>query len=384
MVLSSAPRFVVLGGAGAIGRIIVRDLFESNRKNEILVADYDHEGAHNICRSYRSRRVSHGFGDARDPATLASLLAGYSIVINCTRHQFNLNVMQAALRAHVHYIDLGGLFLWTRRQLRVKRPFAEAGLIAVLGMGCAPGLTNVMAATAASQLERVESIRIRVGGIDFNARDGDFAFPYSAQTIIEELTLPPWKWSGGRFVQTEPRSGWESIDFGTPVGRMSVVMTRHSEIATLPLRIRNKGLRYADFKVGFDRSFVQEVMKRFRAGWSVRDFEALPASRSAPNDYEITRVIVRGGKHRIVMDCHARSNAKWHASAGDMDTACPASIVAQMVAGGSICKPGVWAPEDIVPADQLFEECRKRGLKFLKTTDEGTTKTQKHKERPHQ
>jgi lysine 6-dehydrogenase len=364
MVLNSAPRFVVLGGAGAIGRIIVRDLFESNRRNEILVADYDREGAHNLARSYRSRRVSHVFGNAQDPGSLASVLAGYSVVINCTRHQFNLTVMEAALRARVHYIDLGGLFLWTRRQLRLKRRFAEAGQIAVLGMGCAPGLTNVMASAAASQFERIESIRLRVGGIDFNARDGDFAFPYSAQTIIEELTLPPWKWSGGRFVQNEPRSGWEWIDFGPPVGRISVVMTRHSEIATLPGRLRKKGLRYADFKVGFDRGFVQEVMRRFRAGWSVRDFEALPASRSAPNDYEITRVIVRGGKRTVVMECHARSNSKWHASAGDIDTACPASIVAQMIAGGSILKPGVWAPEDIVPADQLFEECRKRGMKF--------------------
>jgi len=201
-----------------------------------------------------------------------------------------------------------------------------------------------------------------VGGIDFNAREGDFAFPYSAQTIIEELTLAPWKWSGGRFVQSEPRSGWEWIDFGTPVGRISVVMTRHSEIATLPLRFKKKGLRYADFKVGFNRDFVQEIMKRFRAGWSIRDFEALPASRLAPNDYEITRVIVRGGKRTVVMECHARSNAKWHASAGDIDTACPASIVAQMIATGTIRNPGVWAPEDIVPGDLLFEECRKRGI----------------------
>src|SRR5437879_6050289 len=107
MVLSSAPRFVVLGGAGAIGRIIVRDLFESSRKNEILVADYDREAASNLATTYRSRRVSHAFADARDVERLTSVLAGYSIVINCTRHQFNLNVMESALRAHVHYLDLG-------------------------------------------------------------------------------------------------------------------------------------------------------------------------------------------------------------------------------------------------------------------------------------
>ena len=123
-----------------------------------------------------------------------------------------------------------------------------------------------------------------------------------------------------------------------------------------------KGLRYADFKVGFDRTFVRELMKRMRAGWSIRDFEELPAPRSAPNDYEISRVIVQGGKQTIVMDCHARSNAKWHACAGDIDTACPASIAAQMIVAGTIDKSGVWAPEDVVPADLLFKELRQRGL----------------------
>jgi saccharopine dehydrogenase-like NADP-dependent oxidoreductase len=364
MVLKNGPRFVVLGGAGAIGRIVVRDLFESKRKNEILVADYNLAAASDLAGKYRAGRISAAAADVRDTDRLFSLLAGHSVVINCTRHQFNLQVMEAALRARVHYIDLGGLFLWTRRQLKLNSRFRAAGVIAVLGMGCAPGLTNVMAAMTGAQVDRVDSIRIRVGSVDFNRTDNDFAFPYSAQTIVEELTLSPWKWNRGRFVQSKPRSSWESIDFGPPLGRISLVMTRHSEIATLPRRFRTKGLRYADFKVGFDRGFVREVMKRLRSGWTVRDFEALPAPRTAPNDYEISRVAVRSGKQTIVMDCHARSKAAWHASAGDIDTACPASIAAQMIAGGIIDKPGVWAPEDIVPADLLFAECAARGMEF--------------------
>jgi lysine 6-dehydrogenase len=365
MVLNRAkPRFVVLGGAGAIGRVIVRDLYESTAKNQILIADFDENAARILAKSYRSRRVRHAGAEARYPSKLASVLRDQSVVLNCTRHQFNLNVMEAALRAHVHYLDLGGLFVWTRRQLRLHRPFAEAGLTAIPGMGCAPGLTNIMAAAAAAKLDRVDSIRIRVGGIDFNARAGGFSFPYSAQTIVEELTLPPWKWSGARFVQSEPRSGWERVDFGPPVGRVWVVMTRHSEIATLPLRLKRRGLRYADFKVGFDRPFVRELMKRMRDGWSVRDFENLPTSRAEPSDYEISRVIVRGGKQTIVVDCHARSSAGWHASAGDVDTACPASIAAQMIAAGTIDRRGVWPPEDIVPAGSFFRECRRRGMSF--------------------
>src|SRR5579862_7554974 len=155
MVLKSARRFVVLGGAGAIGRIVVRDLFESNRKNEVVVADYNLAAASDLAKKYRSRRISATAADVRNIAGMASLLAGNSVIVNSTRHQFNLQVMEAALRARVHYIDLGGLFVWTRRQLKLNRRFAGAGLIAILGMGCAPGLTNVMAAAAGSQLDRV-------------------------------------------------------------------------------------------------------------------------------------------------------------------------------------------------------------------------------------
>jgi hypothetical protein len=140
-------------------------------------------------------------------------------------------------------------------------------------------------------------------------------------------------------------------------------MTRHSEIATLPSRLKSKGLRYADFKIAFDRKFVQEVMKRMRDGWSVRDFEKLPRSRARPSDYEISRVIARG-KQTIVLECHARSNTAWRASAGDMDTACPASIAAQLISTGAIDRRGVWPPEDIVPPELFFRECGKRGMTF--------------------
>ena len=361
--MGQKKRYVVLGGAGAIGRVIVRDLFESNRSNEILIADFNAAAANVEAKRYRRPRVTSTSADAKNPDHLARTLRGHSIVINCTGHQFNLNVMEAALAARVHYLDLGGLFDWTRRQLRLDRRFSDAGLTAVLGMGCAPGLTNVMAAHAGSGFERVESVRIRVGGIDFNAQSG-FAFPYSAQTIVEELTLAPWKFSRRKFVKAQPRTGWERVAFGEPVGDVWCVTTRHSEIATLPRHFRMKGLRYADFKVGFDRAFVKEILQRMRAGQTVRDFEALPASRAEPNDYEITRVIVRSGRRVATVDCHAASRPNWHASAGDIDTACPASIVAQMINCGRISDRGVFAPEDVVPAELLFDEIKRRGMRI--------------------
>jgi lysine 6-dehydrogenase len=145
------------------------------------------------------------------------------------------------------------------------------------------------------------------------------------------------------------------------------VRTRHSEVATIPVSFE---LKFCDFKVGFDRAFVREVMKRMKTGWTVRDFARLPAPRGKPNDYEISRVIVAGRARNgasvtITMDCHAKANRRWHASAGDIDTGCPPSIVAQMVATGLISQHGVLAPEVAVPIEPFFDELRKRGMKIV-------------------
>jgi saccharopine dehydrogenase (NAD+, L-lysine-forming) len=277
------------------------------------------------------------FADARKPD-----LRGHTVVINCTQHDFNLHVMRAALQAGVHYLDLGGLFYWTRRQLKLHRQFKNAGLTAILGMGCAPGIVNVMARAVVEELGGAKSIKIRVGTKDFNPAPG---FPYSAKTILEELTLSAWIVEAGKLREVPPRTGWERVKFPKPVGAQWLVRTRHSEIATLPVTFK---LRQCDFKVGFDRQFVRDVI----AGKVPNQ----PVDRGRPDDYEIARVIVDGR----VMDCHARSRK--HESAGDVDTGCPPSIVAQMIATGQIAQRGVLPPEVAVPVEPFFRELRKRGM----------------------
>ena len=363
-------KFVVLGGAGAIGRVVVRDLFESHRQNRILVADSNRTDAMAYASEFQSRRVRWQFADCRQVEELSEVLKEHSVVINCTHHRLNLGVMQASLNAGTHYMDLGGLFYWTRRQLKLDKEFEKAGLTAILGMGCAPGISNFMARQAVDMMDRVDSIKIRVGSRDLARQSASFSFPYSARTIIEELTMPPWAWIGGKFRQTQPRASWERVDFGSPLGSLWTVRTRHSEVATLPLMFAKKGLRFCDFKVSFDRHFVRELFKRRQAGWTIRQFSKLAASRKHPRDYEIVQVVATGREQgtqtsiEVTVECHSRARPGWAASAGDVDTACPASIVAQMLANGSIKTHGVFPPESILPLDPFIGKLKQRGIRW--------------------
>lgn len=353
-------QFLVLGGAGTIGKTVVRDLLESHPENSVTIGDYNETATRGLAQSLKNNRVRAVFADARDKNQLTRLLASHQVVINCLQHDFNLAVMKSALSANVHYVDLGGLFTWTRKQLLLDGQFQKKNLTAVIGMGCAPGITNVLAAYAASKLDRVRSIKIRVGSLDFNKLGKEIWFPYSPQTVIEELTLKPWIYKNGEYIQIAPRRGWECVKFPEPVGKTWTVWTRHSEVATLPLSFQSRGLKYCDFKVSFDREFVEEVIKRLRAGWTLEQFKNLPVAKSNPNDYEISRVIV----DNLIVDCHAKAKPEWQASAGDIDTACPASIAAQMIADGLINRRGVSPPEIAVPIQPFFKELEKRGLKI--------------------
>jgi hypothetical protein len=142
------------------------------------------------------------------------------------------------------------------------------------------------------------------------------------------------------------------------------VRTRHSEVATIPLSFAHQRLSDCDFAVSFDREFVREVVRRLKNGWTVREFARLPTPRAKPNDYEISRVIVTGRHEIVTADCHAQANRRWHASAGDVDTGCPPSIVAQMIATGVIAQRGVLSPEVAVPVATFFRELRKRGMRI--------------------
>jgi len=368
--LSIPRRFVVLGAAGTIGRIVVRDLLASHRSNRVVCADINEERTRAFTADLGSSRVSAAKADVTAPARLARVLRGYGIVINCTQHAHNLAVMHAALEARLHYVDLGGLFTWTRRQLRMGQAFERAGLTAILGMGCAPGITNVLSRLAVERLGRVERLEIKVATADRNLAANAFVFAYSPQTVIEELTLRPWVFARGRFRTVAPRSGWELVSFPPPIGQRWVVRTRHSEVATLPNTFKSAGLQMCDFKVGFDRGFVRDLIRRLRDRHTLRELAQIGQRTSSPNDDEVSRVVAIGPKENstrrvMTIDCFATARPDWHASAGDVDTGVPASIVAQMITTGAIVMRGVMPPEVAVPVTPFLAALAARGLRMI-------------------
>jgi saccharopine dehydrogenase-like NADP-dependent oxidoreductase len=350
-------KILVLGGAGAMGRQIVQELLDLSSANRVTVADTrcDHPPA--WAKRFRRRLTLAPVDLLREPARLVRRLRGHDVMINATTHHLNLPAMRVALRAKVHYMDLGGLFHYTRKQLKLHRAFKRIGRLAILGMGCAPGMSNLLAVVAAEGMERVESIGIKVGGRSLarkKAPRGVVEVPYAIGTIREELTLRPWVFSAGRYRAVKPRSGSEVFRFAPPVGRQTVFLTLHSEVATLPASFQSRGVRDVSFKIGFEPPLIRALLAR---SWSLKF-----VAPSRIQDVEITCAVVRGRKagRKVEIHAYAIARSRKGVSAGTMDTAIPPALVAGMLP--RIRKAGVFAPEQVVEAREFFRRIRSRGI----------------------
>jgi saccharopine dehydrogenase (NAD+, L-lysine-forming) len=401
----AAPRtFAVVGGAGAMGRITVRDLMEtSDLADEVLIADYDLARAEALAASFKGGtwpRVRAVRIDVRDRAAAAGALAGALVVVNAVQYQRNLDVMEAALAVGAHYVDIGGLFHMTRKQLELDGRFKAAGRTALLGMGAAPGITNLLARLGAERLDQVREIHCRVGGMDATryAPRPALAVAYSLKTILEEFSMEPAVFTRGEFRFVEPMSGATPHRFPPPIGLRRPMSTIHSEVATLPLSYRERGVREVSFKIAFDPEFVDRV--RFLrdlgmashqpidlTGVKVRPIDVVdkvamsqPPARPVGRlrQYEVVRSIVKGlakgRKVTWIVDCHTRGMPAWGIGL-DIDTGAPPAIAAQMLAAGEITVTGAVPPEVAVPCQAFFRRLEVRKMLVKATRRSGWSVT---------
>jgi lysine 6-dehydrogenase len=372
-------RVVILGGGGAMGRIIARDM-KAAAVVEPVIADREVAVAEEL-------GVAGVAVDVRDPDSVGRALAGAFCVIASLPYRLNLVAMEAALAARAHYIDLGGLFHMTLRQRERDRAFREAGLMAILGMGSAPGILNVMAAHLAGELGRVDEVHCMVGAHDGTRWEAPplLPFGYSPDTLLDEFAMPSAVFRDGemRMVPALDPLERRRERFPAPVGEIELDTTLHSEVATLPAFFAPRGVHEVTFRQGFEAGFADRLRLLVQLG--MVETTLLPALGVAPREvlkallarlpppralgpverYEILRVRVVGGTDVAVIDCHAGADAG-DGVGPDIDTGGPPSIAAQLLGGELEVRPGVFAAEEVVPWVPFRRELEKRGMRVVR------------------
>jgi len=390
-------KLVILGAAGLMGRLALRDWVElGSPADTLVVADMDHGQVQALCASYSQsgKSLVPARVNVEDVQSTAALVQGADVVINAAPYRLNVLVMEAAWQAQTHYVDLGGLFHMTRQQLKWHERFLGIEKTALLGMGAAPGISNILARYGAEDLVGIREIQILVAGVDQTVYDPPPLFPvgYSLTTIMEELSLPPAVFTEGEWRFLEPLSGGIPVLFPRPIGRQIPFHTLHSEVATLPVYFADQGIQEVSFRIALDPLLVERVTFLKRLG--LTSPEPLPDSHLIPfqilqallaqqppsqvkgvyDQYEVIRVVVKGSQNltgkgqtkglskvTVTLDAHVPGVPEWQVGS-DVDTGSPPMIAAAMLVQGQITQRGVVAPEMAVPVQPFLAALRQRHI----------------------
>jgi lysine 6-dehydrogenase len=257
----------------------------------------------------------------------------------------------------------------------------------------------------------VTSIRIYNGA---TPDVGDSLAPaYTLQTIFDEITQPAMVFREGEFRQVAPVSEDEHYPFREPIGYAHTHLSLHSEVATIPLSLKDKGIQECFFKItafGYSEKAFDQL--KFLASLGLMSAEPIEVMGEVPDlagaiglpagartgAAASTRQTVRVRPRDILMKALAASPAsekrgslgfkdiateargtkdgretmlridttawpkpEWNVSGGTFLVASPPAIVARWLAEGRLSRRGVLPPEVAVEPEPFFAELARRG-----------------------
>ncbi len=152
-------KVIMLGGCGGMGRYATKTISSFNQIQQLTIADLCREDA----EEYANELGPHvsGIGlNINDKELLHEALKSFDIVVNTVGpfFRYGYQVLKEALDANCHYLDICDDWEPTEKMLKLDHLAKERGLLAILGLGASPGITNLLGAIAINELDKVETI----------------------------------------------------------------------------------------------------------------------------------------------------------------------------------------------------------------------------------
>ena len=255
---------VLIIGAGGVGRVVVHKCAQNPGVfTEICLASRTLSKCQDIQREL-SRPIQVARVDADNVSELVALIKDFKpqLVINVALPYQDLTIMDACLETGVDYLDTANYeprdearfcYKW---QWDYQERFKKAGLMALLGCGFDPGVTNIYCAYAQKHhFDEIHTIDI----IDCNAGDHGlpFATNFNPEINIREVTARGRYYDNGQWKETEPLSVHKTFDFPGSIGPKEIYLMYHEELESLAKNI--KGVKRIRFWMTFSESYLTHL-----------------------------------------------------------------------------------------------------------------------------
>jgi saccharopine dehydrogenase-like NADP-dependent oxidoreductase len=380
---------ILVIGAGGVGAAVGavarrRDFFE-----RLVFADVSEDRARAAAARTGDERFSGIALDASDEDAIAAAARAHEAdaVLNAVDPRFNPPIFAAAFAAGCTYLDLA----MTLSEPHPERPYEETGvklgdaqladherwrergLLALVGIGVEPGLSDVFARYAADELfSELDEVGVR-DGADLVVDGFVFAPTFSIWTTIEECLNPPVVWERGRgWYTTEPFSEPEVFRFPEGIGPVECVNVEHEEVLLIP---RYLDCRRVTFKYGLGEEFIDVLKTLHKLGLDSKEPVRVRGAEVAPRDVVAAALpdpatlgdrmrgktcagtLVTGtgmdGSPRATYLYHVLDNEhsmrEWGHQAVVLQTALNPVVALELLAGGAWEGAGVLGPEAFPP-----------------------------------
>ncbi len=290
---------VLVVGAGGVGAAFAAIAQRRPVFDNVVMADVALERAQaSVERLGEKDRFSAELLDASSKEDLLGLIARTQpdAVLNACDPRFNEPIFAAAFEARVTYLDMAMTLshphperphelpgeMLGNKQLERHEDWEQAGLLALVGIGVEPGLSDIFARYGADELfSSIEEVGVR-DGADLVVEGYDFAPTFSIWTTIEECLNPPLIWERERgFYTTAPFSEPEIFEFPEGIGPVECVNVEHEEVVLIP---RWVDCERVTFKYGLGQEFIDVLSTLHKLGLDSTDPVSVRGMQVAPRD----------------------------------------------------------------------------------------------------
>lgn len=255
---------VLIVGAGGVGQVVAHKCAQVPEVfSDIVLASRTEEKCKRIAAQI-PRPIETAQVDADEVSQMAALIRRVepALVINVALPYQDLPIMDACLETGVDYLDTANYeppeeakfeYKW---QWAYQDRFRERKLMALLGSGFDPGVTNVFTAWLHKhELDVIEELDI----IDCNAGDHGqpFATNFNPEINIREVTARGRYWEHGDWQSTDPLSVARMFDFPEGIGPRKIYLMYHEELESLVKHFPK--IRRARFWMTFSDNYLNHL-----------------------------------------------------------------------------------------------------------------------------
>lgn len=391
-----------------MGRMAVAALLSASQVSRVTIADKNYEVAQRYIEIAGSEKLKAVTIDITDFDKLCELISAYDLVLNTVGpfYKFGVPILRAVIKASKNYVDICDDWKPTLEMLQLDAEAKAAGITAIIGIGASPGITNLLAVKACSELDEVEDL-VTGWGISSMKTGTKLPFFINKKRLLKGFEALPKRPSAALLHLIHESQGKiptfrngklteiEALTDAAPIkipgrGRpMYACHIGHPEPITLSRTLKAKSISSIMYLTSYFTDELRKYMRKLEAKqlseaevtfiierelqkittkillffWALSRFFKIPPELCA---------IAKGfkdGFHRQV------SIGVLYRPYGEIDegmdgvTAIPLVIAAQMLIDGKITKKGVLPPEEAIDPDDFLERYAKYCGKTLTAKD---------------